>query len=227
MAVVSDLICNIDACPRPVFVLKYGFCQRHYNAMRERGGPLNSSTFRPDWSIEQFCKDCSVPLVKGTTKTIPDGMARHAARGRCDDCHRPFHKKREAVGNFDCVRCFRNLLDNDFKRYPDGMYSRVCKVCAWLYPMGLLYSSFLIVWEGQGGKCKICSTYLIFGGGHYEKPCLDHDHTCCDSKKAPKCGKCFRAILCNGCNSGLGQFKENKQSLINAAKYLEEFDGKH
>jgi len=59
----------------------------------------------------------------------------------------------------------------------------------------------------QDNKCKICS--YEFGqkqGDIY----VDHCHTT----------KEVRGLLCQGCNSGLGYFKDNKQSLANAIKYL-------
>ena len=59
----------------------------------------------------------------------------------------------------------------------------------------------------QDNKCKICS--YEFGqkqGDIY----VDHCHTT----------KEVRGLLCQGCNSGLGYFKDDTQSLANAIKYL-------
>lgn len=63
----------------------------------------------------------------------------------------------------------------------------------------------------QGGKCAICQKEDIHLNGGYG-PAVDHDH---------KTGK-FRGILCNGCNTGLGSFKDDPESLIRAAEYLRE-----
>jgi hypothetical protein len=54
----------------------------------------------------------------------------------------------------------------------------------------------------QGGLCACCC----------EKPAVhvDHDH---------KTGK-VRAILCEPCNGGLGQFKDDPQTIRNAIAYL-------
>lgn len=57
----------------------------------------------------------------------------------------------------------------------------------------------------QNGSCCICSDDLK------SKPCVDHDH---------KTGK-IRQLLCGPCNSGLGYFRENVESLKNAILYLE------
>ena len=59
----------------------------------------------------------------------------------------------------------------------------------------------------QGNKCKICQEPFIG-----KRPCLDH----CHSKGH------FRGLLCDKCNKGLGDFRDNIQSLLRAADYLNE-----
>ena len=60
--------------------------------------------------------------------------------------------------------------------------------------------------EIQGGRCAICN----------EKPkkdrrlCIDHDHAT----------GIKRGLLCDGCNRGLGDFKDNPRSLEFAIIYL-------
>lgn len=57
--------------------------------------------------------------------------------------------------------------------------------------------------EKQGGKCAIC--------GEHKKLCLDHDHA----------NGIFRGLLCDGCNHGLGMFRDNPKLLQSAITYLE------
>lgn len=57
--------------------------------------------------------------------------------------------------------------------------------------------------QEQGEVCAVC-------GDPLKAPCVDHDH---------KTGK-VRAILCSGCNSGLGQFRESPERLQRAIEYL-------
>ena len=59
----------------------------------------------------------------------------------------------------------------------------------------------------QNTKCKICN--IKFSKA---TPCIDHCHT---TNKV-------RGILCPFCNTGLGYFKDNTESLTNAITYLEE-----
>ena len=57
----------------------------------------------------------------------------------------------------------------------------------------------------QGYLCRICSVDL-----HNKKACVDHDHLT----------MIIRGILCDGCNSGLGQFDDSIEFLTDAIKYL-------
>lgn len=65
----------------------------------------------------------------------------------------------------------------------------------------------------QRGRCAICNSTL--NQTKYTKLSVDHDH---------KTGK-FRALLCGGCNTGLGLFKESIERLSSAIKYLQKHKG--
>ena len=65
--------------------------------------------------------------------------------------------------------------------------------------------------SGQSNKCAICAKTIFMGGkagAHF-----DHDHL---TNK-------YRGILCNNCNIGLGQFKDDITILFNAINYLRSF----
>ena len=65
--------------------------------------------------------------------------------------------------------------------------------------------------EAQGGKCAICrSEPTARFNGRLKQLSVDHDHVT---------GR-IRALLCNGCNAGLGHFGNNPLTLIAAAQYL-------
>ena len=59
----------------------------------------------------------------------------------------------------------------------------------------------------QDNKCKICLEPFIG-----RRPCLDHCHT----------REVFRGLLCDKCNRGLGDFRDDPDSLLRAADYLNE-----
>lgn len=66
------------------------------------------------------------------------------------------------------------------------------------------YSDYEKLLEEQEYRCAICSKT---GATH-----VDHDH---------ETGK-VRAVLCGGCNKGLGHFVDSPDLLRKAAKYLED-----
>ena len=59
----------------------------------------------------------------------------------------------------------------------------------------------------QDNKCAICNS-------QFNILAVDHCHVTGN----------VRGLLCNNCNNGLGRFKDNKQFLENAIKYLEKYE---
>ena len=73
---------------------------------------------------------------------------------------------------------------------------------------GMTQEEWNTLFSTQGNKCAICGSTTP---GRKDKHwCLDHDH---------KTGR-PRGILCNGCNMGLGNFKDNRDNLAAAVEYL-------
>lgn len=68
---------------------------------------------------------------------------------------------------------------------------------------GLFPGQKEILYASQDGKCAICQKY-------FPVLAVDHDH---------ETGK-IRSLLCKPCNLGLGNFKENQDSLRKAIDYL-------
>lgn len=64
-----------------------------------------------------------------------------------------------------------------------------------------------------GRKCEICNRDVDLDSMR-----IDHDHSCCP--KGSYCKDCVRGVLCNGCNSGLGMFLDNPDSLTAAVVYV-------
>ena len=69
------------------------------------------------------------------------------------------------------------------------------------------------LFDNQNGCCLICSDILYnpFRNNNGTCPHVDHCHA--TSK--------VRGLLCLKCNLGLGSFRDNKELLLKAAKYLE------
>ncbi len=72
---------------------------------------------------------------------------------------------------------------------------------------GLTLDDFNAILDSQGGRCAICpATTAGYGRRFY----VDHDHAT---------GK-IRGLLCHGCNSGLGNFRDSMTTVQDAAAYL-------
>jgi hypothetical protein len=120
----------------------------------------------------------------------------------CSKCHEiknttEFHKDKNTTTGF-CSRCksciqYLQILNSD-KRHKQTLK----------YRYNLTNEEYILY--GKITHCQICNTEF---SEKYRK-CLDHCHT--ELK--------YRGVLCSYCNIGLGHFKDDKQLLLNAIKYL-------
>lgn len=80
---------------------------------------------------------------------------------------------------------------------------------------GITLDEFWIYWTVFKGRCSICDSELKLPekrqGQSLDVVAVDHDHTT----------KQIRGLLCNGCNKGLGLFKDSPQILNSAIRYLQ------
>ena len=77
---------------------------------------------------------------------------------------------------------------------------------------GLTLEEYYTKLKEQNHKCAICGVDEV----DLERSlCVDHDHET----------NAIRDLLCHACNSGLGMFKENKDYLTKAIKYLKKHKG--
>ena len=131
-----------------------------------------------------------------------------------------------------CNRCKEtkeHSLFNKNKASKDGIKS-ICKVCekkgkqvvysyeyhknkSLLLRYGITLDEYNKMLKEQKHSCKIC--------GVHEKHCdkalaVDHNH---------ETGS-IRALLCQHCNTGLGQFRDRQEFLLKAVEYLDEYEGK-
>lgn len=84
---------------------------------------------------------------------------------------------------------------------------------------GLTLEEFYTIKGEQNGLCKICKR--INDG--YEL-CIDHDHVSNFKQLPPEeKKKHIRGLICSPCNKGLGNFRDNVESLLEAIQYLESF----
>ena len=100
-----------------------------------------------------------------------------------------------------CKECQREAAKQWGKENPEKKREREIRRILKVYGTTLEERDRKLV--DQAGLCKIC-------GNPMEKVCQDHDHST---------GKA-RGLLCNGCNTGLGQFKDCPDLLRSAILYL-------
>lgn len=135
-----------------------------------------------------------------------------------------------------CSRCHTVKLLSEFSRCRrDGSgHKSECKVCQSVenklyrakYPervriteqranlkqwYGMTLAEYDTLFERQQGRCAICQQpEPVKDGGIVKRLHVDHDHTT---------GK-VRGLLCQCCNMGLGNFKDQANLLESAAHYL-------
>ena len=84
----------------------------------------------------------------------------------------------------------------------------VIKITKMQKKYGLTLDQYHALFESQGERCPCCGNVLeaLAPNTH-----VDHDHVT----------NRVRGLLCNGCNQGLGSFRDNPQTLRKAAEYVE------
>lgn len=125
-----------------------------------------------------------------------------------------------------CSRCGAVLPRTEFKahrradrgvnpRDPEGLYrASECPRCLGLRKRaekyGISAEQIEALLHEQEDRCAICGERFVAGSRHTTFH-VDHDHET----------GAVRALLCGGCNTGLGGFRDNPESLRTAADYLE------
>jgi predicted nucleic acid-binding Zn ribbon protein len=124
-----------------------------------------------------------------------------ASRGPCDGCGAMIPESRHGGAKFCSVECKRRTQSARWRVKSPG-YMRQ-------YLYGITAEEYDALLAAQEGRCAICGSPDWPGKGN--RPHIDHDH---------ETGR-IRGLLCNNCNTGLGQFKDDPQRLRAAIRYLE------
>jgi hypothetical protein len=148
------------------------------------------------------CKDCRHSYC-GRTKRIAkrsDGLK------FCHGCEQPkspsdFYHKKNGTIYARCKSCTAEKAKNYRLKSPDKFKSWNLKVkLKILY--GLSLEEFEEMKKRQNNSCKICKIPGVL--------VVDHCHKT----------KIVRGLLCSPCNRGLGFFRENYRTLLEASEYL-------
>lgn len=127
-----------------------------------------------------------------------------------------FYKNKAAADGLTgyCKECDKKS-NKERKSAKEEYYSDMNKMYKRLRIFHISKEQFEQRMEDQEWKCLICKSDL------HSNFNIDHDHSCCDGRYS--CGNCIRGILCGNCNRGLGMFKDNKEHLAQAIKYLDQY----
>ena len=87
---------------------------------------------------------------------------------------------------------------------------RTCRNCYLKRTYGITERKYRRMWREQGGRCCICSTWFE----DESHGVVDHIHHTTPVH--------VRGLLCEECNLGLGDFKDNPYYLRKAADYVEQ-----
>jgi hypothetical protein len=139
----------------------------------------------------------------------------------------------DAVQTKQCSRCEQELPLSNFirRKFDSGNWGYVswCKPCrnakakkqwtdgsirdsAYRRKFGITIEDYDAMFACQGGRCAICKTDQPTGhGAKNGRFSVDHDHATGE----------VRGLLCSGCNTALGGFKDNVDVMKNAIHYIQ------
>lgn len=106
----------------------------------------------------------------------------------------------------------RETLRLYYKTHPEKFIFRNTREYRLKLKYGLTVEQYQKMLLEQDNQCKICSGDLIVQGD--DKACVDHNHT---TNKV-------RGLLCKTCNFMLGYAQENRDTLLEAVKYLDYYN---
>ena len=193
-----------------------------------------NSTSVPELSKE--CRKCGEQKPEGEFALMGRGKRRSCC-SPCRNADRAEHAVRKVAEASElpqskaCSTCKLEKPLEGFVRNKssvDGRHNQ-CKVCRREYTQrpetkelvsfhstrrnlkrkyGLTVDQYEAMLDAQGGLCAICRGEQV----NVRRMAVDHCH---DTGK-------IRGLLCNPCNAGLGQFKDDPDRMRIAIRYLEE-----
>jgi hypothetical protein len=195
-------ICSVSWCERPHRA--NGLCRTH-DERRKRGLDLETP-------FRQYERGLRVCKLEGCNRERDDD-------GTLCSMHRMRTARKGDVGGVDVQRkpAARTTGLPRVKRAPNGSpqwndreYMRTYKL---LLDYKLTPNNLLALIDAQNNECAICQVQLVSEGTDplvVREFAIDHDHATGD----------VRGLLCKGCNTALGLFRDNREFLSRAIWYL-------
>lgn len=154
-------------------------------------------------------KICNICLIDKDIGCF--SVSRNKQLGRMNACKECSNKKRNSFnynkpvdGNRTCPKCNRNKHVSEFHKGRTNKtgLSIYCKMCDLLRKYKLSIEQYELLQQEQQYKCAIC--------GSQGKLFIDHNHSTNN----------IRGLLCMGCNTAIGSFKDNINILYSAIEYI-------
>lgn len=207
--------CQVPKCERLRVSAEY--CRLHYDRWKKTG-----STDDPYPEItSRVCADCKVEKPASEYSRKGKGKwGQQKYQSYCKACENIRKKNRPLTGEqLERQRAYRRdwAVANRERLSQQQAARRAAdpEFHKWLSYQNHLWKKYRMRWEeyeqlceSQDNKCAVCRAPLSF---EPKRPAVDHDHTS---------GQ-IRGLLCEACNQGLGNFRDDPDILRAAAKYLE------
>lgn len=172
----------------------------------------------------KLCEHCGAVPVSRRKFCSQDCIRGNRAENhirKCKDCEKTpeevaFGKHKNTIDGLSivCKPCNRKRVEKTTSKYSAEKRAEIAeRFKSPMYKNNIMIRNFGIglsehekMKNQQGNKCMICSSSFT----EALVPNIDHDHST---------GK-VRGLLCRGCNTGLGMFKDNPTKLQLAIEYL-------
>lgn len=122
---------------------------------------------------------------------------------RCRPCNLEYNRTRRAANPTEA----RDYIKAQRAKKPE-QYAAYSRKHLLKKNFGLTTEAYDLMLDAQSGVCAICKSECTKG----YRLAVDHDH---------KTGR-IRALLCSGCNLGIGNFRESPDVLAAAVEYLQQ-----
>lgn len=149
--------------------------------------------------MTKLCPKCkeTLPLISFNKANRRDGYQTY-----CRSCHNKMQREKYAS---DPIEKVKRQIRAGRRKDRDPLVQRRSELKR-LY--GITLEEYSEIFAQQGEVCAICKNECQTK----KSLSVDHDH---------KTGK-VRGLLCNGCNTSIGHFKDSPDLLRRAIKYLED-----
>lgn len=181
---------------------------------------------------QTYCKECANKYKKHYRKNKKEQLKLRAlsispkTSKTCSMCkeEKDINKFSLSIENLDGKRNVCRDCENFKSRNINKKDPRKAKI-KWLRnTFNLTIEEYDMLHNYQGGLCAICHNPETFyhQNGRVRYLSVDHDH-----KHEDKTGEIkVRGLLCSSCNLGIGNLKDNVETLQSAINYLNNYNNK-